>query len=179
LNDGRESFEDVQRAGRPSTSRTENNVARVKAVLDRNRRLNVRLMSEEVGLPKTDVHRLITEDLFIRKIAHTWFFHQDNAPSHTSFAAREFLAQHNITTLLHPPHSPDFAPCDFVLFPNLKTHLKGHHFGTVEDVQAAATRALTLRLLMSYIYIYMEHLFLMFLDHTKRRTTVGRTPVDE
>ena len=27
-------------------------------------------------------------------------------------------------------------------------------------------------------YIYMEHLFLMFLDHTQRRTTVGRTPLD-
>jgi len=36
---------------------------------------------------------------------------------------------------------------------------------------------LTLRLLMSYIY--MEHLFLMFLDHTQRRNTVGRTPLDE
>jgi len=36
---------------------------------------------------------------------------------------------------------------------------------------------LTLRLLMSYIY--MEHLFLMFLDHTQRCTTVGRTPLDE
>ena len=36
---------------------------------------------------------------------------------------------------------------------------------------------LTLRLLMSYIY--MEHLFLMFLYHTQRRTTVGRTPLDE
>ena len=24
----------------------------------------------------------------------------------------------------------------------------------------------------------MEHLFLMFLDHTQRRTTVGRTPLD-
>ena len=36
---------------------------------------------------------------------------------------------------------------------------------------------LTFRLLMSYIY--MEHLFLMFLDHTQRRTTVGRTPLDE
>ena len=36
---------------------------------------------------------------------------------------------------------------------------------------------LTLRLLMSYIY--MEHQFLMFLDHTQRRTTVGRTPLDE
>ena len=30
-----------------------------------------------------------------------------------------------------------------------------------------------------YIYIYMEHLLLMFLDHTQRRTTVGRTPLDE
>ena len=36
---------------------------------------------------------------------------------------------------------------------------------------------LTLRRLMSYIY--MEHLFLMFLDHTQRRSTVGRTPLDE
>ena len=38
---------------------------------------------------------------------------------------------------------------------------------------------LTLRRLMSYIYIYMEHPFLMFLDHTQRRSTVGRTPLDE
>jgi len=39
------------------------------------------------------------------------------------------------------------------------------------------TDNLTLRLLMSYIY--MGHLFLMFLDHTQRRSTVGRTPLDE
>ena len=40
---------------------------------------------------------------------------------------------------------------------------------------------LTLRRLMSYIYMYMymEHPFLMFLDHTQRRSTVGRTPLDE
>ena len=30
-----------------------------------------------------------------------------------------------------------------------------------------------------YIYIYMEHPFLIFLDHTQRRSTVGRTPLDE
>ena len=40
-------------------------------------------------------------------------------------------------------------------------------------------RTLTLRRLKSYIYIYMEHPFLMFLDHTQRRSTVGRTPLDE
>ena len=28
-------------------------------------------------------------------------------------------------------------------------------------------------------HIYMEHLFLMFQDHTQRRSTVGRTPLDE
>jgi len=28
-------------------------------------------------------------------------------------------------------------------------------------------------------YIYMEHLFLMFLDHTQRHTTVGRIPLEE
>ena len=42
---------------------------------------------------------------------------------------------------------------------------------------------LTLRRLMSYIYIYiyiyMERIFLMFLDHTERRSTVCRTPLDE
>ena len=41
------------------------------------------------------------------------------------------------------------------------------------------TMCLTLRRLISYIYIYMEHLFLMFVDHTQRRSTVGRTPLDE
>jgi hypothetical protein len=42
---GREDFEEEHRAGRLSTSRTENNVARVKAVVDRDRRLGVRLMA--------------------------------------------------------------------------------------------------------------------------------------
>ena len=51
----------------------------------------------------------------------------------------------------------------------------------LEDLGASGKITLTLRLLMShiYIYIYMEHIFLMFLDHTQRRTTVGRTPLDE
>ena len=61
--------------------------------------------------------------------------------------------------------------------------LLAHHFLHVSRIRV---KSLTRKLLMSYIYIYiyiyiymyMEHLFLMFLDHT-RRTTVGRTPLDE
>jgi len=53
------------------------------------------------------------------------------------------------------------------------------HGNTVEFyvVKLKAPVSLTLRLLMSYIY--MEPLFLVFLDHTQRRSTVGRTPLDE
>jgi len=154
--DGRESVEDEQHAGHPSASRTENNVTHVKAILDRNRRLSVRLMAEEIGLTKTDVHRIIMEDLHMRKIANTWFLHHDNAPRHTSFAVREFLAQHNITTLPHPPYSPDLAPCDFFLFPKLNPHLKGHHFGTIENLQAAATRALNSISSEDFFHCYEE-----------------------
>ena len=52
--------------------------------------------------------------------------------------------------------------------------LLGVHFLHVSRIRV---KSLTLRLLMSYIY--MEHQFLMFLDHTQRRSTVGRTPLDE
>jgi len=52
--------------------------------------------------------------------------------------------------------------------------LLAHHFLQVSRIRV---KSLTIRLLMSYIY--MERLFLMFLDLTQRRTTVGRTPLDE
>ena len=52
--------------------------------------------------------------------------------------------------------------------------LLAHHFLHVSRVRV---KSLTFRRLMSYIY--MEHPFLMFLDHTQRRSTVGRTPLDE
>jgi len=57
------------------------------------------------------------------------------------------------------------------LNPNVTTVMSGH--GNIRSY----LHRLTLRLLMSYIY--MEHPFLMFLDHTQRRSTVGRTPLDE
>jgi hypothetical protein len=69
---------------------------------------------------------------------------------------REFLAQHNITTLPHPLYSPDLSPCDFFLFPKRKTHPTGHHFGTVENVQAAATRALNNISSENFLHCYEE-----------------------
>jgi len=76
-----------------------------------------------------------------REIANTWFLNHDNASSHTSFAVKEFLAQHNIQRF--PTHRRALAWFRAISFysPSSKPTSKTS-FGTVENVQAAATRAL-------------------------------------
>ena len=67
------------------------------------------------------------------------------------------------------PLNPELNPIFYLL-----ALLGAHHFLHVSRIRV---KSLTFRLLMSYIYT--EHPFLMFLDHTQRRSTVGRTPLDE
>jgi histone-lysine N-methyltransferase SETMAR len=62
-----------------------------------------------------------------------WILHQDNAPAHIALSVKQCLATHNITVLQHPLYSPDLAPCDFFLFPKIKSVLKGTQFLSVED----------------------------------------------
>ncbi|KAL6265932.1 hypothetical protein P5V15_002777 [Pogonomyrmex californicus] len=47
---------------------TSENVRRVKEVLDSDRRFSIRMTSDIVELPKTDVHRIVSENLHMRKI---------------------------------------------------------------------------------------------------------------
>ena len=61
-------------------------------------------------------------------IARTWMLHHDNAPCHTAVSIHEFLTEKRIPVVPQPPYSPDLSPCDFSLFPRLKTHLKGLYF---------------------------------------------------
>jgi len=72
----------------------------------------------------------------------TWMLHHDNAPAHASLLIRSYLAKHQISVAPHPPYSPDLAPADFFLFPNLKTTLKGRRFQTIEEMQENAIREL-------------------------------------
>ena len=64
------------------------------------------------------------------EIADTWMLHHDNAPCHTAISVNKFLAKKGISVVPQPPYSPDLSLCDFFLFPKLKFHLKGRHFGT-------------------------------------------------
>lgn len=265
FSDGRESIEDEPRSGRPSSSRTAENVNRIRDLVRSDRRLTVRMIGEELNLTHTLVHQILTNELEMRKICskmvpknlsqdqkdirrercidflesiendphflervvtgdeswvfeydpetkrqsmewHTstsprpkkarmskskikcmficffdsqgvvhkefvpqgetvnqhfyrkvlenlrkrvmrvrpniknnWVLHHDNAPCHTAISINEFLASKNIPLAPQPPYSPDLSPCDFFLFPRLKNHLKGRHFGTVVNIQMAVT----------------------------------------
>jgi len=60
--DGRESVESDRRSGRPSTNRTPENVENVRAAINENRRLIVRELKEDLGIPRTIVSQILTED---------------------------------------------------------------------------------------------------------------------
>ena len=66
--EGREDVDDDPRAGRPSTSKTEENIERVRQVVRGDRRLTVRIIADEVGMNHNAVWEIITEDLGMRKI---------------------------------------------------------------------------------------------------------------
>ena len=54
--EGREQVEDVPRAGRPSTSKTEDNVERVRYLVRSDRRLTLRMISSELNLNRFTAH---------------------------------------------------------------------------------------------------------------------------
>jgi histone-lysine N-methyltransferase SETMAR len=71
---------------------------------------------------------------------NSWVSYHDHAPTHSALSVKRFLVKHNIPVLEHPPYSPDLAPCDFYLFPKVKSALKGTRFETVEAVKEKAAR---------------------------------------
>jgi len=64
-------------------------------------------------------------------------FHHSNAPAHTSALGKAKLVELGYKLLPHPPYSPDLAPCDFFLLPNLIRSLAGQKFASSEEVVAA------------------------------------------
>jgi hypothetical protein len=65
--------------------------------------------------------------------------HHDYAACHTAISVNKVLTKKGIPVVPKPPYSPDQSLCDFFLFPKLKFHLKGHHFGTVDNIQKVVT----------------------------------------
>ena len=54
------------------------------------------------------------------KLTKWVLLHQDNASVHKSIIAMAAVHDCGFTLLDHPPYSPDLAPLDYFLFPNMK-----------------------------------------------------------
>ena len=77
-----------------------------------------------------------------RRTMRNVMLHHDNATSHKTKAVTNYLEEKRIVLLPHPPYSPDLAPCDFFLFPEIKKKLAGRHFDRIENL-ARAVKAIT------------------------------------
>ena len=58
-------------------------------------------------------------------------------PEHTASATREFVAAEGVQLMSYPPYSPDLAPCDFFVFPNVKRMMRGIRYDSPEEAVTA------------------------------------------
>ena len=72
FSEGRESFTDEERSGRPTTSRTEENIAKIRQTVRVNRRLTVRNIAEQVNIDRETDTKILTEDLDMRRCVQKW-----------------------------------------------------------------------------------------------------------
>ena len=61
--------------------------------------------------------------------------HHNNMPAHASHLMQSYLVKHHMTQVTQPCYCPDLVPCDFWLFPKLKSPLKEKKFQTVDEIQ--------------------------------------------
>ena len=71
------------------------------------------------------------------KLSKGVLLQQDNAIVHTCKVAMDAVERNGFELIPHPAYSPDLAPRDFFLFPNLKKDIRGCHFRSDKDVVTA------------------------------------------
>ena len=97
--EGRERVKDDERSGRPTTSRTDDNMAAVdKMVKEYYKGVLDRLISR---IRRVSPYLYRTRDFFLL---------HDNAPAHSAAIIRQFLTQKQVATLNHLSYSPDLSP---------------------------------------------------------------------
>ena len=68
FSEGKESVTDEESSGRPATSRTEEDLAKVHQMVRGNRQLTVRSIAEKVNTDRETVRKILSEDLEMRRV---------------------------------------------------------------------------------------------------------------
>ena len=71
------------------------------------------------------------------KLSKGILLQQDNASLYTCKIAMDAVERNGYQLIPHPTYSPDLAPSDYFIFPNLKKNIRGRHFRSNEEVVAA------------------------------------------
>ena len=84
-----------------------------------------------------DQLRTAIRELRRSKLSKGVLLQQNNARVHTCKVAMDAVERNGCELKPHPAYSPDLAPINFFLFPNLKKDICGRHFRSVEEVVMA------------------------------------------
>ena len=71
------------------------------------------------------------------KLSKGVLLQEDNARVHICKVAMDAVERNRYELIPHRAYSPDLAPSDFFLFPNLKKGIRGYHFRSDEEVVTA------------------------------------------
>lgn len=142
FSEDREDVNDEERAGRPSTSTTDEKINEVEKMVLANRRITVREVAEDLNIPNGSCHSIFINDLGMRGVAAKFVPKLLNCDQKQSLLVRDFLAKNNTLMMPQPPYSPDLAPCDFFLFPKLKRPMKGRRYATLDEIKTASKEEL-------------------------------------
>ena len=139
---GREDLNDDLRPGHPEVSNRAELVEKVREIIAIDANFTMRMLAEELNLSYCTIYTILTEDLGKRKVFARFVPHQLNAPPHKTKKVNEFLMEKQICVLDYPLYSPDILPCDYFLFPKLKTAMKGAFYDDVPTIQSVVTQVL-------------------------------------
>ena len=117
-------------------------VEKVRKIIGIDANFTTRMQAEELNTSKNTIWRILTEDLGKRKVCARFVSHQLNAPPQKTKKVNEFFMKKRISLINHPPHSPDLSPCDYFLFPKLKTKMKGAFYDDIPAIQVTVTEVL-------------------------------------
>ena len=135
---GKMPIEDQPRSGRPTTSRSDENVDKINALVCEDRRRTIDQLCEMSGISWSSIQRILSEDLPMGRVAAKF------VPRLLRHVLSFKISSKGMTPIAHPPppYSPELAPCDFFLFRRMKRDMKGKHFATVEEVKQKSLEGL-------------------------------------
>ena len=130
------------RPGRPEASNRAELVEKLREIIAIDVNFTVRMLAEELNSSYCTIYTILTEDFGQRKVCALFVQHQLNAPPHKTKKVQEFFMKKQICVIEHPLYSSDLSPCDYFLFPKLKTAMKGSFYDDVPTIQASVTQVL-------------------------------------